>query len=121
MTLGKVKTKSMRHKNNQINCIKIKYSSSLKDIVKEMKRQTINLEKMVTKHILAFYSEYKKNSSTQRSKGKKRAGGEMNRNCRKEDIPMATEYMKRWPASLVIREMQMQCYYKPTMIAKIKD
>lgn len=36
-----------------------------------MKSQAINLEKIVAKRILATYAEYKKNSSTQWSRGNK--------------------------------------------------
>lgn len=69
MTLGKVKT-SMRHKNDKFYFIKVKDFTSLKDIIKKMKRQATNLEKIVAKHILALYPKYKKYSSTQWSKGK---------------------------------------------------
>jgi len=48
-----------------------------------MKRQAIYLEKVVEKHILALYPEYKNNFSIQLSKGKKGHRKELNRNCRK--------------------------------------
>lgn len=60
----------MRHKNNNIDFIKIKDFTSLKDIIKKMKKQVMNLENIVAKQILALYPKYKKYSSIQWSKGK---------------------------------------------------
>lgn len=62
MTLGQVKTKSIRHKKDTLDFIKIKYFYIF-ERHRKMKKQAIYLEKTVTKHIL--HSEYKKNFSTQ--------------------------------------------------------
>lgn len=43
-------------------------------MVNKMKRQAINLEKIVAKHILSSYPECKQNSFTQRSKGENKKG-----------------------------------------------
>ena len=54
----------MTHEHGKTDFIKNKYFSPLKVTVKKMKRQAINLQKIVAKHILTLYSEHTKKPQT---------------------------------------------------------
>ncbi|KAF0874893.1 LORF2 protein, partial [Crocuta crocuta] len=112
--------------------IKIKNSCPSKDIVKRMKRQATDWEKIFVKHlpdkglVCTKYKEISKlnNSETNQLKNQTNLnmGKDMKRHFTKEDIQMAAD--KRCSTSLSIRKMQtetiMQEYYMPFRMVEIK-
>ena len=121
----KIKTKM-----NKWDLIKIKTTCTAKETINKMKRQPtewkkIFLNNMIGKGVICkiYNSSYNSTSETHTHLILKEAE-DLNRHFSNEDIQMANKFMKRHPASLIIREMQFKTtvrnHLTPARMAIIK-
>ena len=121
---------------NKWDLIKIKTTCTAKETIKKMKRQPtewkkIFLNNMIGKGLICkiYNSSYNSTSETHTHTHTHthlilKEAEDLNRHFSKEDIQMANKFMKRHPASLIIREMQFKTivrnHLKPVRMATIK-
>jgi hypothetical protein len=95
------------------HCIKLKSSCTAKETITRLKRQLTEWEKTFASYpsdkglISRIYRELKKLNQRINAPVKKWAH-ELNREFSKEEVQIATKYMKKCSTSLVIKEMQMK-------------
>ena len=120
------KTQSLKEIIDKLNFIKIKNFCSVKDKVKRMRRQATDWEKIFAKDTSdkgLLYKIYEEYLTIRKQTLLKNGAKDLNRQVIKEDIHMASKYMKRCSTSYVIREMQikiMTYHYTPIRMAKIR-
>jgi hypothetical protein len=99
---------------NKWNCIKIKSFCTGREIVTRLKRQPTEWEKISTNNsshkgiIFRIYRELQKLNPQRINFPMKKWLHELNREFSKEDVPMASKYMKKCSISLVITEMHIK-------------
>ena len=80
-----------------------------KEIINRMKRKTTEWENIFANHISKGLIPKICNELLQlHSQKKKKKAKDLNRHFSKEDIQMATRYIRRCSTSLIIREMQIK-------------
>ena len=105
----------------------------MKETGSKVKRQSLEWEKIIANEtidkglISKIYKQLvpeKQTKSNSVQGKKKKQGKDLNRHLSKEDIQMANKHMKRYSASLIIREMQikttMRYHITPIRTAIIK-
>jgi hypothetical protein len=105
------KSQHLRETMNKWDCSKIKSFRTAKEIITKLKRQHTEWEK-----IFASYSSDKvlisrifRELSPQRTNTpRKKWAHELNREFSKEELQMASKYMKKCSTPLVIKEMQIK-------------
>jgi hypothetical protein len=96
------------------DCIKLKIFCTAKETVTRLKRQPIEWEKIFARYssnkelIFRIYGELKSLSSQRINTLVKKWGHELSRKFSKEEVQMASRYMKKYSASLVTKEMQIK-------------
>jgi hypothetical protein len=108
------KTQLLRETMNKWNCIKLKSFCTAKETVIRLKRQPREWEKIFASYssdkglISRIYRELKKLIPQRINTLIKKWAHELNREFAKEEVQMASKYMKKCPASLAIKEMQIK-------------
>ena len=104
----------IKAKINKWDLINLKSFCTTKETIRKVKRQPSEQEKIVAneatdKELISKISkELLKLNSRKINDPIKKWGKELNRHFSKEDIRMANKHMKRYSASLIIREMQIK-------------
>jgi hypothetical protein len=109
--------------------IKLKCFCTTKEMVSKLKGPPIEWEKIFASYrsdkglITRIYRELKKLNSPKINESIKKQATELNRTFSKEEIQMAKKHMKKYSASLTIKEMQIKTtlrfYLTPVRIAII--
>jgi hypothetical protein len=95
---------------NKWDCIKLKSFCTAKKTVTRLKRRSTEWEKIfssysTTKRLVSrIYRELKKLSPQRINNPMKKWAHELNREVSKEEVQMASEYLKKCSTSLVIRD-----------------
>jgi hypothetical protein len=99
---------------NKWDCIKLKSFCTAKETATTLKRQPTEWEKIFASYssdkglISRIYRGLKKLSAQRINTPMKKWVHELNREFSKEEIQMASKYMKRCLSSLIIKEMQIK-------------
>jgi hypothetical protein len=99
---------------NEWVCIKLKSFCTAKETVTRLKRQSTEREKISASYssnkglISRIYRELKKLSPQRINTPVKEWAHELNRESSKEEVQMASKYMKKCSISLIIKEMQIK-------------
>jgi hypothetical protein len=105
-----LKAQNLRETMNKWDCIKLKSFCTAKETVTRLKRQWTEWEKIfssysTTKRLVSrIYRELKKLSPQRINNPMKKWAHELNREVSKEEVQMASEYLKKCSTSLVIRD-----------------
>jgi hypothetical protein len=115
---------------NKQDCIKLKSFCTEKEIITRFKRWLTVWEKIFASYssdkglISRIYRKLKKLNPQRINTPVKKWAHELNREFSKEEIQMASKYMKKCSASLVIEEMQVKTtlrfHLTPVRMATIK-
>jgi hypothetical protein len=115
---------------NKWDCIKQKIFGTAKETVTRLKRQPTEQETIFANYssdkglISRIYRELKKLSPQRTNTRMKKWAHEANREFSKEQLQMASKYMKKCSTSLVIKEMQIKTtlrfHLTPVRMATIK-
>jgi hypothetical protein len=115
---------------NKWDCIKLKTFCTAKETITSLRRQPPVWEKMFASYssnkglISRIYRELKKLSPPKIRTPMKKWSHELNREFSKEELQMASKYMQKCSASLVIKEMQikktLRFHLTPVRMAVIK-
>jgi hypothetical protein len=123
------KTQHLRETTNKWNCIKLKSFCTAKETVTRLKRQPTVWEKIIASYSLdkrlisRIYRELKKLSPQRINTPVKKWAHELIREFSKEEVQMASKYMKKCSASQVVKEMQittLRLHLTPVRMAIIK-
>ena len=104
----------IKTKANKWDLIKLKSFCTAKETVSKVKRQPSEWEKIITNEttdkglISKICEQLIQLNPRETNNPVKKWEEDLNRHFPKEDIQMANKYMKRCPASLIIRELQIK-------------
>ena len=122
---------TVRLRIDKWNFIKLQCFFKVKDTVNKTKRPPTDWERIFTnpksdrRLISNIYKELKKLDSRNSNNSIKKWGTELNKEFSPEEYRMAEKHLKKYSASLIIREMQMKTtlrfYLTPVRMAKIKN
>jgi hypothetical protein len=125
------KAQYLRETMNKWDCIKLKSFCTAKEIVTKLKRQSTKWEKIIVSYssnkglISRVYRELKKLSCQRIDTVMKKWAHELNREFSKEEVQMASKYMKKCKTFLVKKEMQTETtprfHVTPVRTTVIKD
>jgi hypothetical protein len=107
------KAQHLRESKNKWNCIELKSFCTAKETVTRLKRQPIEWEKIFASYssdkglVSRIYRELRKLNSQRINTPMKRWAHELSRDFSKEEVQMASKYMK-FSTSLVIKEMPIK-------------
>ena len=93
-----------------MNLIKLESFCTAKETISKVKRQPSECEEMIANEttdkglISKMYKQHIHLNARETNNAIKKWGKDLNRHFSKEDIQVANKHMKRWPASLIIRE-----------------
>ena len=137
MTLGVAVTSYIQHSRHKpkatdkLDFIKMKYFCSAKSYVNEIRRQTIDWEKIFEKDttdkglLLKVYKELLKLNNKTMNNWIKNSKKDQNRHLDKEDMQVLSKHMKRCSTSHIIRKLQnkttMSYHYAQIKMAKAQN
>ena len=120
----------IKTKVNKWDLIKLKSFCTAKEAISKVKRKPSEWEKIIANEttdkglIFKIYKQLIQLNARKTNNPIKKWGKDLNRYFSKEDIQMANKRMRRWSASLVIREMQIKttvrCHLTPVRMAITK-
>jgi hypothetical protein len=108
------KSQHLRETMDKWDFIKPKSICSVKETVTRIKKQSTEWKKIFTNYSsdkglkTRIYREIKKSSSQRFNIPMKKWADELNREFSKEEIQMASKYMKKCSTSMVIKEMKIK-------------
>jgi hypothetical protein len=124
------KAQHLRETMNKWDCIKLKSFCIAKETITRVKRELTVWEKIFASYlsgkdlISKIYRELKKISPKRINTLIKKRAHELSREFSKEEVPMASKYMKKCSNSLAIKKMQIKTtlrfHHTTVRIARIK-
>ena len=104
----------IKAKINKWGIINLKSICTMKETISKVKRQPLEWEKIIAnnandKELISKICKQLMQLNTRKINNSiKKCAKELNRHFSKEDIKMANKHMKRYSASLIIREMEIK-------------